>query len=127
MSALKCSKVIPVTVIDYDFLSGYKVLERKGAPSVLHSLIDRFFDSAPKRLKLIKDCLDQRNLNQLICEAHAFRGSAGYVGAARLAQLCESIEDAARVGSLGNTCAAWEELCEETESALRELRAIRFS
>jgi CheY-like chemotaxis protein/HPt (histidine-containing phosphotransfer) domain-containing protein len=71
------------------------------AERALHAdLLRTFIASAPEGLALVEDALRDRDAIALEASAHRLRGAAATLGAGPLAQLCATLEDAARARQL---------------------------
>ncbi len=69
--------------------------------SMLHELIDIFLQNAPKRIALISD--DLNNPTKLSFHAHALKSMSLNLGAKRIIELSQKLEE---LGRAGNTHAA---------------------
>lgn len=90
--------------LDDTVLDGYRGLQQPGGADLVTELIDLFISDADRRLKLLKAAQDSGDTTRIKEIAHTFRGSAGNVGALKLAtygKLIEDhIDDPARTGEL---------------------------
>jgi TMAO reductase system sensor TorS len=59
-----------------------------------------YLDTAPKLLDAMSQAVATRNLEELAELAHKFRSSSAMLGATHLGELCEQVEDRARIESL---------------------------
>lgn len=64
-----------------------------GKSTIIDELIDLFVSDLPRRLGAIADAIERADAPALALQAHALRGSAANFGAARLDELCASLEE----------------------------------
>ena len=74
------------------------MLRRVGKQTLANKMIDMFLASAPHRLAAIEIGLEGGDLEVVSRGAHSLKPSAGQLGAVRLQELCQQVEDAARNG-----------------------------
>jgi len=98
--------------VDQSALDNIRVLQREGAPSLLHKVIRRYFDDSPKHLDAMRQALSGTAPDQLRQAAHSFKSSSAYLGAHALVELCKEMEAAGR----DNALAGSEELLVRIES-----------
>jgi HPt (histidine-containing phosphotransfer) domain-containing protein len=72
-----------------------------GKDSLIDELIDLFVSDLPGRLAAITQAVQSADARALMLHAHALRGGAANFGACRLDELCEKLEEIARLGVLG--------------------------
>lgn len=85
-----------VPVLDETVLAELRTL----GDDVVAEIFDLFVADVPGRLARLQRAIDDRSLDGVLREAHALKGSALGVGAARLASMCSAIEHDAREGRL---------------------------
>jgi HPt (histidine-containing phosphotransfer) domain-containing protein len=73
--------------LDPDVLSGLQEVMEGEYPK----LLDTFLDDSQKRVEALREARDDAGALGKI--AHSFKGSSGNLGAVRLAQLCQQLED----------------------------------
>jgi histidine phosphotransfer protein HptB len=106
-------------VLDETVLSELRTL---GA-DVVADIFELFVADVPSRVARLQRAIDDRSGDAVLREAHALKGSALGVGAARLAGLCSAIEHDAREGRLDRaTHRSWglEAEFAEVRAALKE-------
>lgn len=114
-------------VIDENVIGGLRALESPSHPDFLNHVIDLFVQEAPNRLLAIRGAMTQANSVALTHEAHALKGSAGHLGATRMAALCEILEDQGRAGSIAGAPALLSALEEEFDLVRAALEAAKTS
>ena len=103
----------PENVLDAAVLAGLRELREPDQPDPLAEVADLFLQDSPPRLSKIKQhCADQDAL-MLERVAHSLKGSAGNLGARRLASLCADLEKLAKTGNLASAVALAEQICAE--------------
>ncbi len=102
-----------------------EVLEFAGAggPDLVRDLVELFFAEVPARLDHIRMGITQHDPERVTRAAHAMKGGAGNLGAARTAALCAQLEKQGRVGSLSGAEAVVAELAAELERIRARLQA----
>jgi HPt (histidine-containing phosphotransfer) domain-containing protein len=80
--------------LDHDVLSALREVMEDEYPV----LLDTFLSDSEERLRLLHKANDA---DQLISTAHSFKGSSSNMGAIRLAELCDQLEQRAKEPSLG--------------------------
>jgi CheY-like chemotaxis protein/HPt (histidine-containing phosphotransfer) domain-containing protein len=84
-------------LLDPAVLGQIRELARDREPQLLRDLHARFARSAPELLRSMRAAAASGDLEALTTAAHTLKGSAGSLGATRLAELCGAIEqDAGR-------------------------------
>jgi HPt (histidine-containing phosphotransfer) domain-containing protein len=111
-----------VPILDDGVLSELQTL----GPDLVAEIFDLFIADVPNRLVNLQRAIDDRALDVVLREAHGLKGSALGIGAARLANLCATIEHEARDGSVDRITARSLELEPEfahVRTALDDVRA----
>jgi HPt (histidine-containing phosphotransfer) domain-containing protein len=109
-------------VIDAKMWDSLKALEQAGEPGFLRGVVAQFLETSPARLRAIHKAAAARDFAALEREAHTLKGSAGILGAQRMAECCERLESHARERR-GADEAALVSLEREWEAARAELLA----
>jgi HPt (histidine-containing phosphotransfer) domain-containing protein len=85
-------------------------------PGLVEGIVTAFLETVPQRTAELRIAAEHQDLEEVSRLAHGVRGSAGYVGAATLADLYRELEegDLSRLddvdAELGRVCAALREL-----------------
>ena len=87
-------------------------------------LVRTFATDSAQRVDAVRAAAAAGDADALRRAAHSFKGSAGNMGALRLAELCRLIEDAARDGNIAAAQGPLDELAAEFASAQAELDAL---
>lgn len=113
-------------LIDMSVLEDLRALGGCEDPGLLQELIELFLDDAPRRLDEMKLGLCEGDYSLMQRSAHTLKSSSANLGAARLSEICRTLEFAAR----DEDKATYEALIEgcfsvyvESERKLREIGA----
>ena len=87
--------------IDPSVIAELRRLQSPSDPNLLTKVIDLFIEETPKRLAAIRAALEQSEPNAVAREAHALKGSSSHLGARRMSDLCEILEEQERAGRSG--------------------------
>jgi PAS domain S-box-containing protein len=68
------------------------------SPDLVIEVIELFLDDAPARLETMREGLAGAEANTIGKAAHALKGGCHYVGATKMAELCNELEDLSRAG-----------------------------
>lgn len=116
--------VAPPMAIDRDMLLSLVDLTDDRSPALLQELVELFHGSTPARLAELRLALKKRDAKRMREIAHTLYGSAGQLGAVRMAQTCTSIETLARTGSVKGTPELLDQLDLDFDRAYRDLQAL---
>ncbi|MGE0552849.1 MAG: Hpt domain-containing protein [Gemmatimonadales bacterium] len=89
-----------VEAVDEALLESYRVLQDEGQPDLVTELIDVFLEDLPGRLAAVQAAVDLGDPQAIRSAAHALKGSAASIGAARLAGACATLEALGRAGEV---------------------------
>ena len=84
--------MIPNQLLDLDVLTKF---EKHTPASVIPKIIIMFFGEIKTRYEKLVQAAEQDDMDNLEREAHAFKGSAGALGADKLRQIAIQLENAA--------------------------------
>jgi len=87
-----------IEAVDEALLDSYRVLQDEGQPDLVTELIDVFLEDLPGRLAAVRSAVDLRDPKAIRSAAHALKGAAASIGAARLAAACATLEALGRAG-----------------------------
>lgn len=96
-----------------------------GAESALDDVVTAYVDDAPNRIEALAEAAGDGDAEALARAAHTYKSSAGSVGAARLHELLQALEGAAREGRLDDALDLLEQTRAEHSRALDWLTARR--
>lgn len=105
--------------IDWRRIESLKAFDADGG--MVAAAIAAFLDDAPARVRAIRQAHAADDAVGLVTAAHALGGAAANIGAARLRELCQTIENSARDGRLEGarqSVAALEQSLAEARAAL---------
>lgn len=87
-------------------------------------LVQTFVRDSAQRIESIRDAIREADPDALRGAAHSFKGSAGNMGATRLAAICRTLEESGRLGEIGGIGSALAELVSEYSCVEREITAL---
>ena len=90
----------PVVPLDGSALEAIRTLDRQGSAGVLEKVISIYFRETPPLLQAMHHAADRGDAVALQRAAHMLKSGSANLGARRLAELCRSLEAAARTGDL---------------------------
>lgn len=106
-------------------LQGLRTLgEQTGSPELLGELVEMFLADVPTRVTGLRAALEKGDGLQARAVAHALKGSAGQLGALRLASVAETIEHECASGQLDDARGRLDAIdasFDEAKGAFREL------
>jgi CheY-like chemotaxis protein/HPt (histidine-containing phosphotransfer) domain-containing protein len=111
--------------LDAATLEELRRLTKDGEP-LLGRVLDLYRETAPAKVRALREALTQGDTATLRAAAHALKSSSANVGARHLAEICRSLEEGLRNGSVPDPApgvAAIEAEHRRVEHALEELRA----
>jgi HPt (histidine-containing phosphotransfer) domain-containing protein len=86
-------------------------------------IIRLFLRDAPARIEALRQALEAGDADAAMHAAHALKGTSANIGAHRLADLCEEMEERTRSGSVSGTKPIFASLESEFEGLKLELKA----
>ena len=96
-----------------------------GERELLVELIDSFLETAPPLLARLRQGVEQGNAAEVRTAAHTLKSSGNDFGATRLAELCQTLEEMGKAGTLESAtelAAQVEAEYEPVKAALEEIR-----
>lgn len=111
--------------VDLSVLRNYEALQLEGEPDVIVELIDLYLEDAPRRLVLMQESLIGKDWPSLKHEAHTLRGSSGNLGALKMANICNELEEVKLVEPLPGVAALLSCLEQELEQVRQVFMAER--
>jgi two-component system sensor histidine kinase/response regulator len=95
-----------------------------GEEQLLEEVVELFVSDAPNRLADVRTSLEQGDPKRLQNAAHSLKGSAGYVGAERVAAQAMKLEELGRRGDLSAALEAFGQLEREIEELKRAVADV---
>jgi two-component system, sensor histidine kinase and response regulator len=95
-----------------------------GEEQLLEEVVELFVSDAPNRLADVRTSLEQGDPKRLQNAAHSLKGSAGYVGAERVAAQALKLEELGRRGDLSAALEAFGQLEREIEQLKRAVADV---
>jgi HPt (histidine-containing phosphotransfer) domain-containing protein len=87
-------------VLDHDVLANLRKLTPPGEPDVLAEVLLLFLDEVPPRITRLRNAWAAGNIEEVHRAAHSLKGSAGNIGARRLYDVCNRLDDRGKAGDL---------------------------
>jgi signal transduction histidine kinase/DNA-binding response OmpR family regulator/HPt (histidine-containing phosphotransfer) domain-containing protein len=90
--------------LDIRYIDNIRRLDPEGRKQVLKTVIGYYLDDAPRVIAAIRQAADTGDMEELFKKAHYLKSSSANLGAARLAELCKTVEFSGRNnGALDDT------------------------
>jgi two-component system, sensor histidine kinase and response regulator len=102
-----------------------RLLVDSGVGDMVPQLISIFLESAPQDIEKMRIALGAKDAEELASAAHSLRGSCSNLGASRLRDLCQQIENHGRSGSLDEVCKLLQSVDQEFGRVTSELVAAQ--
>jgi HPt (histidine-containing phosphotransfer) domain-containing protein len=96
-----------------------------GDTAVMGAIIDLFLTHAPDLLDAIEASIADSDATALRATAHALKGAAANLGAARVADAASSLERIGLDGRFDAAFAAWQRLVDDANDLFERLRRFR--
>ena len=87
--------------LDLSRLESLAALQKMSGSDLIGELAAQFFSDTLRRLSAIREALEGENAEELERVAHSLKGSSGNLGAWRMQELCEELEQRGRKGETG--------------------------
>jgi HPt (histidine-containing phosphotransfer) domain-containing protein len=124
MNVSHIASVLKRQSIDNQILDGIRDLQSMEDPEILATLIRMFLESLPKRLASIRSAVFDSDPTLLREEAHSLKSSSASLGAAKMADICEGLEELGKDKDLKSSRPLFEELENEMLKVVSELQAL---
>ncbi len=111
-------------VLDQATLQNLRELDEDGSQGFVAELLGLFITSSTERLQALGAALAAKDPRRLGAEAHSLKSSAGNIGALRLSQLCQSLENLGKSGDIQAAEALTQELRVELDRVLAAVRQL---
>ncbi len=111
--------------LDRTMLEQIRRNRRPGTPCPVAGLIDRYLDSAEDLIAALRDAAAATDADGLARGAHSLRSGSAFVGARRLAGLCEELGRAVRSGDIHDAARRIDLIAREYEDVRAALIAAR--
>jgi len=110
-------------LLDQSLLGEFRAMPANDGLSVLEELIDLFLEGAPQRLVLMGESI--KDASKLAFQAHSLKSMSLNIGARRVVQLAQKVEDLALAGALDGAPALMLELQAAFNQTRVQLLAVR--
>ena len=109
--------MIGSVVIDWEYVRSLRELQAPDEPDIVAELVKVFSSESVTRVGLLHDAVRRHDAEQIRRLAHVLRGSAGQIGAIKLARISRELETSMSAGGDASTLVA------AVDDALREALA----
>ncbi len=100
------------------------LVEDIGVEDVIE-LLDVYLDDAPQQLRSLHAALEARDVQGVASAAHRMKSTSAMMGATRLAEISQEVEERARAGDLSGTEGRASEIADLMADAREQLSAAR--
>ena len=114
-------------VLDPAVIESLRQLTPPGEPDVLDEVLKMFLQEVPPRIEQLRTFLASGNIQEVQRAAHSLKGSAGNIGAHRLHEVCQQVDDKSRSGDLSGLAALVDTLAEEFGKVEVEIHRLMTS
>jgi HPt (histidine-containing phosphotransfer) domain-containing protein len=111
-------------VLDSAVVSGLRQLTPAGEPDVLAQVLNLFLDEVPQRMDRLRNAWAAGNIEEVHRAAHSLKGSAGNVGARRLYEVCNRLDEKGQSGDLSGVATLVDALGVEFGKVEAEIRRL---
>ncbi|MGB3635394.1 MAG: PAS domain S-box protein [Rubrobacteraceae bacterium] len=108
-------------ILDPLVIEGLRELQQDGEPDILTELFEIFLQDAPDRIEYLKEAAESGDALALSRIAHTLKGSSSNLGAGRMSNVCQELEEAGQSENLEGLDVLLRRLDAEFESARSEL------
>ena len=112
------------SAIDTSVLDSIKRLTRTNGEQLLHKVVRIFLDTSPRLVEQLESALADKDQPKIVESAHALRSCCGSVGAARLSEICATIEKQHAHSSGASAAEFQPQLRSRYKEAREELRSV---
>jgi HPt (histidine-containing phosphotransfer) domain-containing protein len=111
-------------VLDPAVIDSLRQLSVPDEPDVLTEVLKLFLDEAPPRIARLRNAWTAGNIEEVQRIAHSLKGSAGNIGAHGLFEVCKTLDDLGRSGTLESGGGLVEALGVEFQKVEAEIRRL---
>jgi two-component system, sensor histidine kinase and response regulator len=112
--------------VDDTVLDAFREWSADEGPSLVTQLVDAYLADTPARVARLRVAVEAADVDGLREVAHSLRSSSAFVGARRLASMCESLETLGRVDVGSQAPATLDHIEAEVERVVRCLLIQRI-
>lgn len=112
-------------IISPDTLAEMESLQMDGEPDIVIEIFSTFLEVTPPRINNLSQLAEKRDLKALSREAHALKSSARTIGALRLGDLCQQMEQLEELGLVDQKQIILANIKASLEEVFSEINKIR--
>jgi len=101
---------LSAAALDRAALDAIRALDQGGAAGLLQQVVQLYLESVPQLIAELRRAGAAGDASAVRNAAHSLKSSSANLGAARLAEMCKAIEQAARAGRLGGDLPSADEI-----------------
>jgi HPt (histidine-containing phosphotransfer) domain-containing protein len=105
--------------LDYAVLRDLAELDEPGTPSIVDELIGLFLQITPTQIAGLEAALGAKDLKALKAVAHSLKSSSGNLGARKLSQIAQNIENLSDLANAAELVSALKVECGIVEGLLK--------
>jgi HPt (histidine-containing phosphotransfer) domain-containing protein len=102
-------------------LDAIRALDENGAAGLLRQVVQLYFESTPRLIAELRRAQAAGQIEAVRNAAHSLKSSSATLGASRLAEMCKTVEHAARAGTLPADLPSADDIEREFVAARRAL------
>ena len=111
-------------VLDSGPLAAVRRLGHKTGADLVGQMTEIYLEEGPRRIEIMRRALTERDLDTVAKTAHSLGGSAVYLGASNLANLCRELEEIADREDIEASESRFLRVEEEQRKVLQQLRSL---
>ncbi|MBD2204660.1 response regulator [Calothrix sp. FACHB-1219] len=115
-----------IEVIDGRFLQELRAMAGSDGDALIAELIQVYLEDTPDKIQTIKDAVTKDDRSTIEKAAHALRSPSVSIGAVRLGNICETLENGAKERSLDQLTGLVNQLEKEYSNAIAALQSRNF-
>jgi two-component system, sensor histidine kinase and response regulator len=111
--------------VDLSVLESRRGPQKEGEPDKLARIVTLFIDDVPLRIDALRRAVERGEAQEVEETAHMLKGGSGYMGAARMVEICTKLQEAGISGDLSDAPelldalgAEFERVCPVLEDAI---------
>ena len=115
----------PGEPLDSAVIASLREMEEEGEPGLISELVEMFLDDVEPRLETLRQAVDRGEAERLGRTAHTIKGSSGNIGAWRVSEISDRLQDAGESGDLSGATRDLEELEREFDRVRPALEKLK--
>jgi len=108
--------------IDPSVLDALSQLQQSGSPDLVNRVVQAYLESSRELVTKLRSAIDSADADSVTASAHTLKSSSANVGALKLADLCKTLETAARQGDLSAAPQLRQKIQQEYQQVIEALK-----